>query len=510
MTWDYPYRWGGPVLAWELHRGRDRRSILVLAIGFFVMCLLHFGIMAFRFDANLESTSRQWWSESRWQGKVVAQNEAKMLFAAQYLGKFFPIHLFVLLLVTPALTASALGQEKEKDTLSALFGTELADREIVRGKVLGRYAQLLRFMLYSLPLPCAIAGMARIELTPVLICYLHACVITFALTGICMFSSVITRRTRDAIMACYSIIIIILLISLTLLGDRPLPTWLNPVEVCVGLSSYPFTNISPSVLIIHLIVFFGLGFGFVLASCSLLRWACLRQLEDRSQRWKWIIRQGVGSDPILWRESNILGIAPLPALRGIPTWLGAIGCAVFSVSMIGGLVNSGSHGQLVQYLMRFNLSDAWQLVHRLNGERLQSDVILMGVILIFFAAITVLVRCAGAISEEKRLKTWEDLLMTGIPVEQIARSKMWGILRASWLFICCFALPWMLFACLDGWDGLRTALILFGITWLVVLLAAYIGIGMSMSSQEFSPMRARSDALRNEWQSNVRKSYTVP
>ena len=480
MTWDYPYRWGGPVLAWELHRGRDQRSILFLSLGFFFLCLVHFGAIAMRFDATYAQTNRTWWDQNRWQAQVISQNEARMMFAAQYLGKFFPTQLFVLLLVTPALTASALGQEKEKDTLSALFGTELADHEIVRGKVLGRFVLLLRFMMYSMPLPFVLAGLARIDLWPVLLCYLHACVITFALTGICMFSSVITRRTRDAILGCYSIIVIITLFSLTLLGDRPLPTWLNPVEVVIGLSAYPFTNIAPLVLTLHLLVFFGIGFTFVLLSSALVRWACLRQLEDRSSRWRWGLRTGVGSDPIRWRESKILGIAPLPALRTIPSWLGMIGCAIFAVAMIGGLINSSSHGGFVRMITHLQWGDAWQYLTRLNQQRLQSDVMLMGGLLVVFAGVTVLVRCAGAISEEKRLKTWDDLLMTAIPVEEIARSKMWGIMQASWLYIVSFSVPWLAFAMLGGWELLQIALIFFGAAWVAVFIGGQVGIGISL------------------------------
>jgi hypothetical protein len=499
MNWDYPYPWGGPVLAWELHKGRDQRSILFLAIGFFLLILLHFGTLAIRFDANLARTNRTWYDQRRWQAQVVSQNEARMLFAAQYLGKFFPVQLFVLLLVTPALSASALGQEKEKDTLSALFGTELADHEIVRGKVIGRYVLLLKFMLYSLPLPCVLAGVARMDLTPVLLSYLHACVIAFAMAGICMFSSVITRRTRDAIMACYSIIVIITLFSLTLLGDRPLPTWLNPVEVCVGLSAYPFTNITPLVLTLHLLIFFGIGFVFVLASSALVRWACLRQLEDRSYRWRWGLRTGVGDDPIRWRESRILGIAPLPVLRTIPTWLGMVGCAIFAVAMIGGLINSSSHGEFVRLLMRFNWSEAWSYVQRHTDERMYSDVMLMGFLLVFFAGLTVFIRCAGTISEEKRLKTWDDLLMTAIPIREIVRSKRKGIIQASWLYIISFSVPWLAFACIGGWQLLGIALIFFALTWPAVFAGAYLGTAISLNSG-MTPEQSRTEALTKHFE----------
>ncbi|MBL8822785.1 MAG: ABC transporter permease subunit [Planctomycetia bacterium] len=484
MSWDFPYRLGGPVLAWEMHRGKDRRSIIILGICFFLLCCLHFGSTALQFDSRINS---QYYAgerdNQRWQDRIDYVNESKLLFAAQYLGKFFPLQLFVLLLVTPALTASALGQEKEKDTLTALFCTELSDHEIVWGKVLGRYWQLFRFMLFSMPLVFVVAGLARVDLVHILICYLHAFIITFALTGICIFSAVITRRTRDAIMACYSIMIIVVLFSLTLLGEKPIPTWMNPAEVVVGISAYPFTSIKPETLLAHMLFFAIIGWFFVKLSCWTIRWACLRQLEDRSMRWRWGIRMNtIGADPIRWRERHILGIAPLPALRSIPTWLGALGCMAFSISMIGGIVNNITQGRLVYHLIRLQWRELLQLFQRLSLNAIEREVTLMGVILIVFAAITVFLRSMGTINEEKRMKTWDDLLMTAIPVRSIATSKMWGIIQASTLFILCYFVPVFLFALLGGRQAVYPAAVCLVIVWPVVIIAAWLGINFSLAS----------------------------
>ncbi|HMP17924.1 MAG TPA: ABC transporter permease subunit, partial [Gemmatales bacterium] len=380
-------------------------------------------------------------NRASWKDRLEVMNQKKMDFAARYLGKFFPLQLLVLLLITPALSAGALGQEKEKDTLTALFGTELHDDEIVRGKVLGRYLQLVKFILISVPLVFVLAGIGKVDLMDVFLNYVHALVITFCMVGICIFSAVITRRTRDAIMACYSIIIIIALVSLTALGDQPLPLWLNPVEMVVRLSAAPFTSVTPVTLATHLFIFWFIGYFFVKLSCWSLRPTSLKQLEDRSSRWRWGIRKSIGDAPIRWRERHILGIAPLPALRSIPTWLGAIGCVVFSMAMIGGIINNSTQGRLVQHFMRMEWTEFVGIFYRLSPTTIANETILMGVILIFFAGITVLVRSAGAISEEKRMKTWDDLLMTAIPVQQIATQKMWGIIQASILFIFCYALP---------------------------------------------------------------------
>ena len=42
MSWDFPYRLGGPVLAWEMHRGNQLWTVRILTICFLTFCLLHF------------------------------------------------------------------------------------------------------------------------------------------------------------------------------------------------------------------------------------------------------------------------------------------------------------------------------------------------------------------------------------------------------------------------------------------------------------------------------------
>ena len=62
------------------------------------------------------------------------------------------------------MTAGALGHEKERGTLQALFGTELQSFEIVLGKLLGRLAILGQLGLIGLPLYLLMGGFAGLGL----------------------------------------------------------------------------------------------------------------------------------------------------------------------------------------------------------------------------------------------------------------------------------------------------------------------------------------------------------
>src|SRR5438874_2453629 len=82
--------------------------------------------------------------------------------------------LVIILLLTPAVTAGAIGREKERGTLLAVFGTELTAGAIVTGKVLGRLAVLAQVLLTALPLLVLLAYVADFEPAQVAGAFLQA------------------------------------------------------------------------------------------------------------------------------------------------------------------------------------------------------------------------------------------------------------------------------------------------------------------------------------------------
>lgn len=482
MTWDIPYRWGGPVLAWELRRLGRQRWPWLLYFFFLAFCVAQLFVLYSKFSTRLEA-QKQSGRQVPEMSRTNADVQAKLDFASRHVGRFFPQQLLFLLFLTPAVTASALGHEKEKDTLTALFTTELADKEIVVGKVLGRSWILVKFMLISMPVIFSVAGFAGVDFLPLVLCYVHALVMSYALIGICMLGSVITRRTRDAVMACYSMIVILILATLTATGNYPVPLWLNPVEVVVRISTPPFTGINPWTLLLHLGIFLAMGWLFIRLSRHLIRPMALRQLEDRSSRWKWSIRSEVGEDSIRWRERHILGLAPLQALRSMPTWLGWAGVFAFSVSFVLGLMNAATHGRITYHFLNGEWRTMVQNMMNINEQTIAGDVGLMGVMLIIFAGVTVLFRCAGAVTEERRRKTWDDLVMTGLPVDEIVRSKMWGVIQAAVPYLFIYAIPMFIYAGFYG-PAILVGVVTLSIAVVVTLGGAALGSGFAVSERE--------------------------
>src|SRR5262249_53898764 len=159
----------------------------------------------------------------------------------------------------------------------------------------------------------------EIGLSRLLLAFLQTALVAFAVAAVSMVTAVWGRHTRGAILACYSIFIIIYLGKLMLLGNLSIPLWLNLFDIFSKLYLPPLANWTTVVL--HFAAWAGAGSLCLALAMASLRYACLRQIEARPHRWLWAFRSAVGDDPIRWRERHVIGLAPLPWLRLIPTWM---------------------------------------------------------------------------------------------------------------------------------------------------------------------------------------------
>jgi hypothetical protein len=277
-------------------------------------------------------------------------------------------------------------------------------------------------------------------------------------------------------------------VSLAVLGDDPLPIWMNPVEIIVRVASPPFYALTATTYLLHIAGFGLVGFISIYLSRRLLRWACLRQLEVRSSRW---LKRKVGNDPIRWRERSIIGVAPVQTLRTIPSWLGWAGSFVCSLMFVLATINMQTHGLLLQFFLHGQWSLMRYQLEHFNRDTVPSEALMMSVILLFLAGITVLIRCAGAVSEEKRRKTWDDLLMTGTDVAEMIESKRLGILDAAVPYVILYALPILGYGMFGGAAGIAATLFPFLVTIAVVYGASFLGVSLSAQTSDPMPQRYR-------------------
>jgi hypothetical protein len=413
-----------------------------------------------------------------------------------------------LVLLTPAVTAGALGLEKEKNTIPALLGTTLGAREIVAGKLLGRLVWIAVPALTALPILVLLAPLAALPLSRLLLVLGHEAVLTCSLAAGCMLISILTRRTADTLLACYAAPVCAFILGQLLLGSPRLPDWLDPVQVLQELAN-PGLAVRPSVLVVHFAIWGGVCMVCLAVAVRRLRPACLQQLEDRPRRRLWAFRPPVSDSPIQWRERHVIGLAPLPLLRSVPRWMGRLGVLSFSAILAIEAIDSVLGSRFLNTLFRGEFAKAYQLLGQVSPERVEDELYVMGIVLGAASVIVVGVRGADSISSEKRRKTWEDLTLTSLSLAEIVRDKRRGILRATVPYLGLYALPFFALGALGGapavcivaaWVG-ATYLCLWGVAWLGTECAA------SYEQPEFpvNPMLAEGGYLVAYLQAEIAK-----
>lgn len=487
MTWDIPFRLGGPILSLELLRAVSRWWPRLLRWVYTIWLL---GQFVFIFQ-NLPSVEDPPQPNALWGSRapvspLARQREvvtARAEIAADYLSTLLLQQLILLGLLTPVLTAGAVSHEKEQDTLTALLGTQLGSWEIITGKLLGRLAILLNLSLPAVPLMVFATILGDVGLFPLLVALAQATILTFALAAACLLLSVWTRRAGDAILACYAAIVLGYFIGLVVVEIAALPAWLDPAGFLRWLLQGGDRSLWAQSLV-HLGLWSAIGLTcFSLAVARLIP-ASRGQADKRTSGWLAKLRPPVGNDPVRWRERYIIGLAPLPWLRMVPGWAGLIGVFTFSAILAGDALDHASGRFLRMVVEEGDPSLLRDLFRRINLERVTEGVDALGVIFLLLAPLLVGVRCSTSISEEKRRKTWEDLLLTSLPLEEIVRGKKWGVLQAAIPHAFIYAVPVLALGSLTGVDGVSRTLLWFGGAVVLMLGAAFVGAEISKGSEE--------------------------
>jgi hypothetical protein len=386
--------------------------------------------------------------------------------------------------------AGALGHEKERGTLTALFATEMTAWQIIVGKLLGRLSQLLQPALVALPAIIFLAVVAEDDLHPVLLGLAQAAVLTFALASICLLAAVWTRRTSDAILGCYTVIALIVIANLSILADTPLPNWLDPFT---SLSRLHGASKTPPDFLHHLAAWGAVGLGCLILAATRLRRVCLGQIEKRPGRWLWAFRPSVGNDPIRWRERYVIGLAPLPWLRGVPTWMALLGVFAFSAILAGSAIDSMARG-FFPALRDLDFPRAWKSWQKpVSPDRVVGELSVMGATLLVVSSLVIGVRCGTSIAEEKRRNTLDDLLLTGRSIHWIIRSKRWGVLQAAVPYVIAYVIPMLLLASMGGPPGFIAACVWVSLT--SAFMVAFSNIAVTIPEVADGPHRRKSPLL---------------
>lgn len=471
---------GGPVLAWEMKRATRRDLWRCLPIGYCAWLVIQ--------ALALFYTVRPAWTvlPNERHSRVAlyrALHAQQIEFLDIYLVLLLHFQLGLIIALVPALTASSLGQEKERGTLFALFGTQLSSRQILLGKLLGRLILIVPLVLVTLPMLVFAATLTGRGLTPIILALAQEVILAFALGAASLLFAIWIRRTADAIVASYLFLGLAYVIIRGFTVSRPEAAWFDPVENLRIL----LKEGAGWAFVAHLAAWASLGAICLGLGWGRLRKVCVEQHDKKPSRRLWAFRPAVGDNPIRWRECYVIGLAPMPILRIVPRWLALLAVATFSTAVAVMIANDLAPG-FIAAILRIDLVEAFHLLRR-NGSEIQTSVPLMGLVFILLANLLVGVRCGTSVAEEKRQNTWDDLLLTAQSFREITTGKMWGILQATVPYIIAYAVPVFFLASMGGPGALLTAGMWIILPCAIVFVAALMGIDMLRVPPEMDETR---------------------
>jgi ABC-type transport system involved in multi-copper enzyme maturation permease subunit len=478
-------RLAGPVLFYELVCIARRLRYRLFRIGYaLLLALLLCWMYVVVYMENLRF------------GAGIAQMAA---FAGQFFLTFTIVQFIVVIVLTPAYTAGAVADEKERRTIEFLLATDLRNREIILSKLLSRLANLFLLLLAGLPVLAFLQFLGGVDPNLMLACFAATAVTAFSVAALSILSSVTSRKARDAIALTYLAIAAYLIISgAARLLPQAVPAswpsthdWQSPVTVGDAVDWLNTGNIFSAYFTLlralesHLdlskvlaaclrdYVLFHTLFGFIFIAWSIarVRAIALKQAVTpqggRSSRWWRLWRPRLRNSPMLWKELFAESGLRFNALGRIAVLLLALG-TVFPLGLIVSNYFGLPWGGGPYHDWRW-LSESMNVWVRIVGSA-SACLMLLGV-----AA-----RASSCFSGERDRQTLDSLLTTPLTDAQILGAKWLGSvlsMRWGWAWLGSVYVLGILTEALHP-----VALLLLVIAWFVyATVFSLIGLLFSMS-----------------------------
>ncbi|MCX7664659.1 MAG: ABC transporter permease [Gemmataceae bacterium] len=401
-----------------------------------------------------------------------------------FFSVFILTQTLIIFFVTPSAIAGCISDEKERRTLEFILTTDLNNREILFGKFLSRVLGVIFFVLAGLPILAMLQFFGGIDPDLMILSTIATLITILSLASIAVVSSVWCRRSRDAILLSYLIILFYIIASsisyviaesmssnipqITFLGYTLSQkdflesfAWGNPftatTDIFLGNSNIAVASQGQNRLKFYAI--FHLSFIVIcltLAVIFLRRIALAQafgnnkiQIESNLKKisatpakffsflksyWR-SKRPMVGENPVLWKEVFIdTGIRSGWVIQ-LFVWLAIIGSFIPCIMLTNFYLYQILHHNYspFSYNSFYNITFIFQKDMN-NYSRF------MGAIVATMLLLGILVRASGVISTEKDRQTLDVLLSTPLSSHQILWGKWWGCLLGmrwgfAWVFL---------------------------------------------------------------------------
>jgi ABC-type transport system involved in multi-copper enzyme maturation permease subunit len=440
-----------------------------------------------------------------WQGSEISIADM----AATGQAIFLTIAVFqavAVLVLTPALVAGAVADEKQRKTLPYLMASRLSGTEIILGKLLSRFLHVGILLAVGLPVMSLISLFGGVEPALVLLVYAGTLSTAWFLAALAILVSTLSRRPREANAQVYILELAWLfgpaLVAVLLArgGGVWLSAyqWIGPVNDVLRRSSpYAIVEAASGDLANAMAWMIALqataGLGFVLVAIALLR--PLARLEGdqarrrgglfkKSGRKPWMrYRPALEDDAMLWKERHA-------------TWASAIiRLEVGFLAIVAGamLVYTGSPYVAEAFI------ELWQHGYSADaayGARAAFSIYLRVACTLLYAAWCLVVAslAAGAVVGEREQDTWTSLVATPLGGDEILRAKLLGVLWRTRGFGVALLVLWLLGVASGAVHPLGLAAVALE-TAVFVWFAAALGIWCSLAATSGARAQAATMAI---------------
>jgi len=361
------------------------------------------------------------------------------------------------LLLTPALVAGVIADEKQRKTLHYLLASCLSSAEIVLGKLGSRLISGAVYLFLSLPVLAMLGFLGGVDPNDVVLLFLGSGSTMFLLAGFSMAVSIQSRRPREAVSTAYLAELVWLfgptlikhLVPWSLINSASLVEVVRDANDWVGATS-PFFLIFDSAMMfrtpgqwydaVFRMIWIQLLFGTFFTAMAIVRLRPAYRADDGGPRRfslaalggkrRLLPRPKCGNDPILWKELFV-------AKRG---WLAKAFTLVLAVGLtavIGYWTIDFAVAALDEILRDGYLASVGGPAH----QNLNFFVRSVSTFLLICWEIGVAALAAGALSVEREEDTWVSLIATPLTPFQIVRAKFLGTLWGTWGIALLWLLP---------------------------------------------------------------------
>jgi ABC-type transport system involved in multi-copper enzyme maturation permease subunit len=438
-----------------------------------------------------------------WTGDEVSIAEMAAL-GTRIFGAFAILQAVAVLVLTPALVAGVVADEKRRKTLHYLMASRLSSAEVILGKLFARLLHVGIFLAIGLPVMSLISLFGGVEPLAVVLLYAGSLSTAGFLAALAILVSTLARRPREANSQVYILEFAWLFCPALVAWLLPMGGgwwgqvygWIKPVNDLVLWSS-PFSLIQPSSwnnLLEAALWMVGLqlayALGFVLLAIVILR-PVFRREGESPRRLGWLLdarhgrrflsRPPVGDDAMFWKERYVSRTSGIIKI--------AVGLVFLIVVVILGYATWQFAAPAFVELWKYGYTASGSY-----GDRESFNVYLRGMTVLFYIAWalgTASSAAAGVVAEREE-DTWTSLTATPLSGEEILRAKMFGAVWGTRLIGVLLLVFWVLGLASGAVHPIGFAAVVLE-TAVFIWYVAALGTFLSLSSK--TSVRAQSATM---------------